>query len=202
MRQFSSQNYISQHMEGYSLMWMQNITHSEPGGCYFQDFVFLTSSKHANPHTVWQETKCDHMIPLHVNKEFNSLWSLYLITLYLRSTPAHSGYAQWLLSNPYSVKLLPFLQWMASFRNTRNFGEPWSTQEGHSFMQRFSEGQNSAHFLHWIEHIQSEWLKTVPQSDFWDSSKFLQISEWQIEKEKSHIHIHKQTHKHKKVRIS
>jgi hypothetical protein len=74
-----------------------------------------------------------------------------------------------LLSIPYSVKLLPSLQWMEAFRNTKNCGIPWSSREGYSFLQRFSGGKNTTPFLHGTEHIQLEQLKAVPQSDFRDS---------------------------------
>jgi hypothetical protein len=130
------------------------------------------------------------MNPLHVDKEINSLW--------LICTLAYTGYTQWIVSIPFSVKLLPSLQWMADFRNTRNSIIPWSTQEGHSFLQRFSQEQNSTPFPHGTEHILSEWLKAFPQSDFGNATKFLQISEWQIEQEKSHIHAHTETNVHTK----
>jgi hypothetical protein len=127
-------------------------------GFCFQASVFLNSSKHANPQTGWQGAQSDLMNSLHVDKEIKSLW--------LRSTLANTGYTQWMLSILYPEKLLPSLQWMAAFRNTRNCGIPWNTREGHSFLQRFSEGQNNTTFLHGTEHIQTERLKAVPQSDF------------------------------------
>jgi hypothetical protein len=98
----------------------------------FQAFVFLTSSKHTNPHTGWQEPQSDHMNSLHVDKEINSLW--------LRSTPSHTGYTQGMLSSPYSEKLLTSLQWMTPYRYTQNFGITCSTREGHSCIQWFSGG--------------------------------------------------------------
>jgi hypothetical protein len=44
-------------------------------GLLFQAFVFLTSSKHKNPHTGWQEPQSDQKNSLYVNKEISSLWS-------------------------------------------------------------------------------------------------------------------------------
>jgi hypothetical protein len=44
-------------------------------GLLFWAFVFLTSSKHRNPHTGWQEPQSDQKSSLHVAKEINSLWS-------------------------------------------------------------------------------------------------------------------------------
>jgi hypothetical protein len=41
----------------------------------FQASMFLTSSKHANPHTGWQEPQSDHKNSLHIDQEINSLWS-------------------------------------------------------------------------------------------------------------------------------
>jgi hypothetical protein len=54
-----------------------------------------------------------------------------------RNTPADTGYTQWLLSIPYSVKLLPSPQWTVAFRNTRN----WNSKKnlGRTFIsQAFS----------------------------------------------------------------
>jgi hypothetical protein len=149
------------------------IQHIANMGVVFPGFCVLSSSKHANPHTGWQVPQSDHVNSLHVDKEINSLW--------LRSTMVHTGYTYWMFSMPYSVKFLPSLLWTTDFRNTRNCGTPWNTQEGHSFQQKISEGQKSTPFLHGTEHIQSEWLKPVPKSEFGDSTKFLQISEWQLE---------------------
>jgi hypothetical protein len=74
----------------------------DTGGLSFQASVYLTSSKHWNPYTGWQDSQSDHMNSLHVVKKINSLW--------LRSTLAHTGYTHWMLSISYSVKLLPSLQ--------------------------------------------------------------------------------------------
>jgi hypothetical protein len=127
------------------------------------------------------------MNSLHVDKEINSFW--------LRSTPANTGYTQWMLSIPYSEKLLPSLQWTAAVRNTRNCGIPWSTREGHSFLQRFSKGQNST--LSFME------LNTYSQSD---SRLFLKVTlgtkpnfyksvNGKLNKKyHTHTHTHKHTH--------
>jgi hypothetical protein len=125
-------------------------------GLCFQASVFLTSSKHANAHTGWQEPQSDHKNSLHVDKE---------ILFDLRNTPKHTGCSQVMLSIPWSMKLLPSLQWTAAFRNTRNYGIPWSTQEGHSFLQRFSQGGNTTPFIHGTEQLKSERLKAVHQTD-------------------------------------
>jgi hypothetical protein len=154
-------------------VWVNRATSREMGQKESREWALFTESLwsvlhswgHANQHIGWQEPQNDHMNSLHVKKEINSLW--------LRRSPAHTGYSQWMLSISYSVKLLPSIQWTAAFRNIRNSAIPWSTQEGHSFLQRFSEGQNSKPFLHGSEHIQLERLKLVPPRDFADSTKFL-----------------------------
>jgi hypothetical protein len=151
MRKFPPQNYISHHVGWYSLMWMQNIAHWEPGGCYSS---LLCSSLHQNTQTHTLSGKS-----LTVTRRIHFMSPSKLIHFDSRSTLAHTRYTQWLLSIPYSVKLLPSLQWMAAFRNTRNCGIPWSTPEGHSFLQRFSGVQNSTPFTHGTKHIQMEQLK-------------------------------------------
>jgi hypothetical protein len=50
----------------YSTLWTM--------GLLFQAFVFLTSSKHTNPHTGWQEPQSDQKTCLHVAKKINSIW--------------------------------------------------------------------------------------------------------------------------------
>jgi hypothetical protein len=136
MRKFPYQNYISHHMGGYSLMWMQNTAHWEPGGCYSS---LLCSSLHQNTQTHTLVIKS-----LKLTRRIHFMSTKKLIHFDLRSTPAHTGYTQWLLSIPYSVKLLPSLKWTASFRNTRNHriqrsNSNWTTANIES------SGQEQAH---------------------------------------------------------
>jgi hypothetical protein len=123
-------------------------------GLLFQASLFLTSSKHAKTHSGWQEPETDHRNSLNVDK---------LIHFHLRNALDHTGDSQWMLSISQSVKLVPYLQWTASFRNTINYGVPWNTREGNSFLQRFSEGQKTTPFIHGIEDLKSEQLKAFPQ---------------------------------------
>jgi hypothetical protein len=114
-----------------------------------------------------------------------------------RTIEEHTGCTPWMLSTPYSVKLLSSLLWTEAFRNTRNCSKPWSTGKVHSFPQRFSGVQKSRRFLHGTKPTQSLRLKSVPQSEFKAWTYILKISEFQIEQEKSHTHTdtHIQTHK-------
>jgi hypothetical protein len=75
---------------------------------------------------------------LKVTRIIHFMSSKKLIHFVPRSTQACPGCTQWLLSISYSLKLLSSVQWMSAFRKTRNCGIPWSTWEGHSFLQRFS----------------------------------------------------------------
>jgi hypothetical protein len=110
----------------------------------------------------------------------------------------HTGCTPWMLSTPYSVKLLSSLLWTESFRNTRNCSKPWSTRKGHSFPQRFSGVQRSIIFPHGTQHTQSVRLKAVRQSEFKSWTCILKFHEFQIEQEKSHTHTHTHnTHIHK-----
>jgi hypothetical protein len=77
------------------------------------------------------------------------------------------------------VKLLPPLGRMAGFRNTRNYGLAWNSLEGHSFLQRFSEGQHSTPFIHGTEDLKSEPHKAVPHV-IWEWTQFLQISDGKL----------------------
>jgi hypothetical protein len=93
------------------------------------------------------------------------------------------------------VKLLSSVLWTEAFRNTRNRSKPWSTQKGHSFLQRFSGVQKSTTFPHETEHTQSVRLKAMPQSEFKSWTYILKFNEFQIEKEKyTHTRKHKLTH--------
>jgi hypothetical protein len=180
MRQFSSQNCISHHVVGYSFMWMQNIAHWEPGGCYSR---LLCSSLHQNTQT--------HTLAGRASKWPKELTSCHQGNQFTLTREVHH-YDQWLLSIPYSVKLLPSLKWMAAFRNPRKCGIPWSTRERHSFQQRFSGGQNTTTFIHGTEHIQLEQLKAAPQRDFRDSTNFYKSVNGKLNKNIKHTHTHTQ----------
>jgi hypothetical protein len=160
------------------------IEHTWNKGSGFQASLFLTSSKHTSQHTGWQETQSDHLNSIHVDKEINSLW--------FRTTLAHNGYTQWMLSIPYSEKLLPSPQWTAALRSTRHCRKPWSNQEGHSFPQRFSQGQNSTTFIHGTVHIKSKRNKAVPQSDFGQQPNLYTsvMANWTRNIIQSHTHTH------------
>jgi hypothetical protein len=142
----------------YFLMWMQNTAHWEPGDCYSR-LLCCWLHKNTQTHTLVGKS-------LKVTRRIQFMSPKKLTHFDLRSTPAQTAYTQWLLGIPISVKLLPTLVWSAVFRNTRHWGVPRGTREGHSFLQRFSAGQNSTPFLHESEHIQSGKPKAVPQSDF------------------------------------
>jgi hypothetical protein len=91
------------------------------------------------------------------------------------------------------VKWLPPRQWTSAFRNTRKYGIPCNTQEGHSFLQRLSEGKNSTPFIHGTEHIKSEWHKAVPQVTL--GINLISTNQWRkIEQRTSHTHKHTHTH--------
>jgi hypothetical protein len=147
----------------------------------FQASVFLTSSKYANQDSGWQEPQHDHMNSLHVDKDINSLW--------LRSNLAHTRYTQGMLSIPYSEKFLPSPQWTAAFRNPRNCGTPWSTQE-YSLRDK-------------MVHLSFMELNTQNQSEsrlFFKVTLGIKLSFthqwWQIEQEISYRCTHTHTHTH------
>jgi hypothetical protein len=116
-----------------------------------------------------------------------------LIHFDLRTIEEHTDCTPWMLSTPYSVKLLSSPLWTEAFRNTRNCSKPWSTRKGHSFPQRFSGLQKSTPFPHGTEHTQAVRIKAVPQNEFKACAYILKISEFQIVQEKSHTHTHTYT---------
>jgi hypothetical protein len=119
--------------------------------------------------------------------EFTSCWPRSYFTFDL-------GYSQGMLSIPYSVKLLPPLERMAGFRNTRKYELAWYTLESHSFLQRFSERQHSTPFIHGTEDIKSEQHKAIPHVTL--GMNLISANQWwQIEQQISHTHTHTHTHK-------
>jgi hypothetical protein len=87
---------------------------------------------------------------------------------------------------------------MAAFRNTTNYGIPWNTQEGHSFLQKFSVRK------HYTFHSRNWRLKVRATQGFssnWhqELSEFLQISEANGNRmitntqTNAHTHTHTQT---------
>jgi hypothetical protein len=74
IRQLPSQNYISHHVGGYSLMCMQNVPQWEPGDV-IPGFCAPNFNKTCKRIHCWPEPQCDLMNSLPVNKEFTSLWS-------------------------------------------------------------------------------------------------------------------------------
>jgi hypothetical protein len=98
-----------------------------------------------------------------------------------------------MLSIPLLVKFLPPLEKSACFRNTRIYAIAWNTWEGHSFRQRFSEGQHNTPFIHRTEGIESEWHKAVPQVTS-GMNLISTIQWWQIDQQISHTHTHTHTH--------
>jgi hypothetical protein len=107
-------------------------------------------------------------------------------------------HTQWMLSIPYSEKLLPSLQWMETFRNTRNCGTPWSTQGGHSFISaKILWGTKHYTFPSW------NWTHTVRPTQGC-SSKWLwglnqiSTSQWMANwtRNITHTPIHTNTHTH------
>jgi hypothetical protein len=51
---------------------------------------------------------------------------------------------------------------MAGFRNTTNHGIARNSEEGHSILKRFSEGQHSTPFIRGTEDIKSMPHKAAP----------------------------------------
>jgi hypothetical protein len=124
------------------------------------------------------------MYSFYVHQEINSLWS--------EDYRGHTGCTPWMLSTPYSVKLLSSILWTEAFRKKRNCSQPWSTEKGHSFLQRFSGVQKSAPFSHGTEHTQSGIIKTMPQSEFRLKHTFYKSVNSKLNK-KNHTHTHTHT---------
>jgi hypothetical protein len=107
----------------------------------------------------------------------------------------HTGFTPWMLTTPYSLKLLSSLLWEEASRNTRNCSKPWSTQKGLSFPKRFSGIQKSSTFPHGSEHTQSVWLKAVLQSEFKGITYVLNLVNSKLKKKNlTNTHTHTNTH--------
>jgi hypothetical protein len=114
----------------------------------------------------------------------------------------HTGFTPWMLTTPYSLKLLSSLLWEEASRNTRNCSKPWSTQKGLSFPKRFSGIQKSSTFPHGSEHTQSVWLKAVLQSEFKGITYVLNLVNSKLKKKNlTNTHTHTLGHTQTKVLI-
>jgi hypothetical protein len=171
-------------------MWMQNIAHCEPWACYSR---LLCSSLHQNTQTHTLAGKS-----LKVTRKLVFMLPKKLIQFDKRSTPAHTEYTQWLLSIPYSVKLLPSLQWMAAFRNTRKCGIPWSTQERHSFLQRFSWGQKTQLSFMELNTYNLSNSRLFLKLTLGIQPNFYKSENGKLKKKKNHIHTNTHINIHTK----
>jgi hypothetical protein len=115
----------------------------------------------------------------------------------LKTKEESTGYTPWMLSTPYSVKLLSSFLWTEAFRNTRN-GENHEALGKDIHFHKILWGTKEYTFSHWTEHTQSVRLKAVLQCEFKAWKYIRKISEFQMEQEKSHTLTHTHTYTHTK----